>query len=230
MWWYILRDNNADPTPDPTFGIVGRELQDPLFDLTCPAGSNGAQGSASPSFSSSSTMNDSVIGAISNATSGFENATIADVNVSEALNVTGLSNATDSAFNLDLSSVMQSLPDILTSNPQLISRLPDIIAENAELVEHLLEINSREGYVTNIPNLDLPPVYVSLIANAIRQSEHRAVLDRLASDAGFENGTEGVIDTLGRSDGQNDGDGGDEGLFDMLGQAKDDGGEEACRE
>lgn len=229
MWWYILRDNNADPTPDPTFGIVGRELQDPLFDLTCPSGSNGAQGSASPS-SSSSAMNDSVIGIFSNATSGFENATIAGVNVSEALNVTELSNATDSALDLDMSSVMQNLPDILASNPQLISRLPDIIAENSELVERLLEINSREGYVTNIPNLDLPPVYVAIIANAIRQSEHRAVLDRLASDVGFENGIEGVIDTLGRSDGQNDGDGGDEGLFDMLGQAKDDGGEEACRE
>lgn len=229
MWWYILRDNNADPTPNPTFGIVGRELQDPLFDLTCPSGSNGAQGSASPS-SSSSAMNDSVIGIISNATSGFENATIAGVNVSEALNVTGLSNVTDSALDLDMPSIRQNLPDILASNPQLISRLPDIIAENAELVEHLLEINSREGYLTNIPNLDLPPVYVAIIANAIRQSEHRAVLDRLAGDAGFENGTEGVIDTLGRPDDQSEGEDGAEGLVDMLGQAKDADGEEACVE
>lgn len=159
---------------------------------------------------------------------GFENATIAGVNVSEALNVTEVSNVTESALNLDLSSIMQSLPDILASNPQLIGRLPDIIAEHSELVELLLEINSREGFVTNIPNLDLPPVYVAIIANAIRQCEHRAVLDRLASDAGFENGTEGVIDTLGRSEGQSEGDDGAEGLVDMLGLAKDDGGEEAC--
>lgn len=42
VWWYILRDNNASPAPDPSFGIVGIELEEPLFDLTCPAGSSGA--------------------------------------------------------------------------------------------------------------------------------------------------------------------------------------------
>jgi glucan endo-1,3-beta-D-glucosidase len=42
VWWYILRDNNGSPAPDPSFGIVGLELGDPLFDLTCPAGSSGA--------------------------------------------------------------------------------------------------------------------------------------------------------------------------------------------
>jgi glucan endo-1,3-beta-D-glucosidase len=38
VWWYILRDNN---------GIVGLELEEPLFDLTCPAGSSGAGETAS---------------------------------------------------------------------------------------------------------------------------------------------------------------------------------------
>ena len=42
VWWYILRDNNGSPAPDPSFGIVGLELEEPLFDLTCPAGSSGA--------------------------------------------------------------------------------------------------------------------------------------------------------------------------------------------
>jgi glucan endo-1,3-beta-D-glucosidase len=42
VWWYILRDNNGSPAPDPSFGIVGLDLEDPLFDLTCPAGSPGA--------------------------------------------------------------------------------------------------------------------------------------------------------------------------------------------
>jgi glucan endo-1,3-beta-D-glucosidase len=42
VWWYILRDNNGSPAPDPSFGIVGLELEEPLFDLTCPAGSPGA--------------------------------------------------------------------------------------------------------------------------------------------------------------------------------------------
>jgi glucan endo-1,3-beta-D-glucosidase len=48
VWWYILRDNNGSPAPDPSFGIVGLELEEPLFDLTCPAGSPGA-GEASSS-------------------------------------------------------------------------------------------------------------------------------------------------------------------------------------
>jgi glucan endo-1,3-beta-D-glucosidase len=48
VWWYILRDNNGSPAPDPSFGIVGLDLEEPLFDLTCPAGSPGA-GEASSS-------------------------------------------------------------------------------------------------------------------------------------------------------------------------------------
>jgi glucan endo-1,3-beta-D-glucosidase len=47
VWWYILRDNNGSPAPDPSFGIVGLELGEPLFDLTCPAGSSGASETAS---------------------------------------------------------------------------------------------------------------------------------------------------------------------------------------
>jgi glucan endo-1,3-beta-D-glucosidase len=47
VWWYILRDNNGVPAPDPSFGIVGLELGEPLFDLTCPAGSSGASETAS---------------------------------------------------------------------------------------------------------------------------------------------------------------------------------------
>lgn len=47
IWWYILRDNNASPAPNPSFGIVGLELGEPLFDLTCPAGSSGASESSS---------------------------------------------------------------------------------------------------------------------------------------------------------------------------------------
>lgn len=199
VWWYILRDNNAEPAPEPSFGIVGRELEEPLFDLTCPSGSNGAQESASPS--SPSITNDSVIDAISNATSVFNNVTIAGVSITEVLNITEISNATATAAtgptaNLDIASIVQNLPDIIVSNPQILSRLPDIIAENSGLIESLLEINQREGDVIKTLNLNLPSVYIAIIANAIRQSDSKAVLDRLASDAGFQNGIEGVIDTV----------------------------------
>lgn len=51
VWWYILRDNNAAPAPNPSFGIVGIGLEEPLFDLTCPAGSSGASTSAVPATS-----------------------------------------------------------------------------------------------------------------------------------------------------------------------------------
>ena len=37
VWWYILRDDNGSPAPDPSFGIVGIDLGEPLFDLSCPA-------------------------------------------------------------------------------------------------------------------------------------------------------------------------------------------------
>lgn len=47
VWWYILRDNNSSPAPDPSFGIVGLDLGEPLFNLTCPAGSPGASEPAS---------------------------------------------------------------------------------------------------------------------------------------------------------------------------------------
>ncbi|KAM0721917.1 hypothetical protein Q7P37_002842 [Cladosporium fusiforme] len=218
VWWYILRDNNADPNPDPSFGIVGRELNDPLFDLSCPSGSNGAQKSASPS--SPSATNDNTVGIISNATLGFNNVTIDGVNITEALNITDISNVTTTgaAIDLDLDSIMQNLPGIIASNPRLVNRLPDIIAENSELIERIIQLGIKEGYVWSIPDLSLPPVYVAIIANAIRQSEQRAELDRLASNAGFENGTEGVIDSLGGSEG----DGGAEGLIHILeGQVKD---------
>jgi len=46
VWWYILRDNNGSPAPNPSFGIVGLDLGEPLFDLTCPAGSSGASETA----------------------------------------------------------------------------------------------------------------------------------------------------------------------------------------
>jgi glucan endo-1,3-beta-D-glucosidase len=54
VWWYILRDNNGSPAPDPSFGIVGLELGEPLFDLTCPAGSSGASESGSSGTASAS--------------------------------------------------------------------------------------------------------------------------------------------------------------------------------
>jgi glucan endo-1,3-beta-D-glucosidase len=54
VWWYILRDNNGSPAPDPSFGIVGIDLGEPLFDLTCPAGSPGASETASEPASAQS--------------------------------------------------------------------------------------------------------------------------------------------------------------------------------
>jgi glucan endo-1,3-beta-D-glucosidase len=55
VWWYILRDNNGSPAPDPSFGIVGLDLEEPLFDLTCPAGSSGASETASAASASTET-------------------------------------------------------------------------------------------------------------------------------------------------------------------------------
>lgn len=51
VWWYILRDNNALPAPNPSFGIVGIDLEEPLFDLTCPAGSSSEAASIVPASS-----------------------------------------------------------------------------------------------------------------------------------------------------------------------------------
>ncbi|KAF2725649.1 glycoside hydrolase family 17 protein [Polychaeton citri CBS 116435] len=57
-FWYTLQDA-APGTPSPSFGIIPSDLSaDPLFDLTCPAGTNGrracgAGGSSSSSSSSS---------------------------------------------------------------------------------------------------------------------------------------------------------------------------------
>jgi glucan endo-1,3-beta-D-glucosidase len=56
VWWYILRDNNGSPAPDPSFGIIGLELGEPLFDLTCPAGSSGASETASSGTASAESV------------------------------------------------------------------------------------------------------------------------------------------------------------------------------
>ena len=51
-WWYTLQDAAPD-TPSPSFGIVGSALStQPLYNLTCPAGTNGAGASKSSSASS----------------------------------------------------------------------------------------------------------------------------------------------------------------------------------
>ncbi|KAI9659095.1 MAG: hypothetical protein M1821_002055 [Bathelium mastoideum] len=51
-WWYTLQDAAPD-TPSPSFGIVGSTLSNqPLYNLTCPTGTNGAsdQGSSGSSI------------------------------------------------------------------------------------------------------------------------------------------------------------------------------------
>ncbi|KAF2236360.1 glycoside hydrolase family 17 protein [Viridothelium virens] len=53
-WWFTLQDAAPD-TPSPSFGIVGSTLStQPIYNLTCPAGTNGASDQSSSGSSSAS--------------------------------------------------------------------------------------------------------------------------------------------------------------------------------
>jgi glucan endo-1,3-beta-D-glucosidase len=83
VWWYILRDNNGSPAPDPSFGIVGLDLGEPLFDLTCPAGSSGASETTSSGTASSGTASAE---SASTETASTEPASSAEDDVAETAN------------------------------------------------------------------------------------------------------------------------------------------------
>ena len=167
VWWYILRDNNAAPAPSPSFGVVGIDLEEPLFDLTCPAGSSGASTSAVPaanngtaSASSTPVTNDSVVAedstenetATSNGTASARSDSAASNDSTENENAT--SDETDldcddpEASPAEVKDTTQSSPPAAHSSqstssifsddmPEILKSLPAIVAANPSIIKKL---------------------------------------------------------------------------------------------
>lgn len=167
VWWYILRDNNAAPAPNPSFGIVGIGLEEPLFDLTCPAGSSGASTSAVPatsngtaSASSAPVTNDSVVSgnstenetATSNGTASASSEPVASndsIEDEKATNQeTDLDCAEPEAIPAEVKDTTQSSPPAAHSShstssifsddmPEILKSLPAIVAADPSIVKKL---------------------------------------------------------------------------------------------
>lgn len=167
VWWYILRDNNAAPAPDPSFGIVGIDLEEPLFDLTCPTGSSGASTSAVPaasngtaSASNAPVTNDSVVSenstenetATSNDTANASSEPLASNGSIEDENATDQGTDLDCAepeeSPADVKDTTQSSPPAANSSqstssifgddmPEILKSLPAIVAANPSIVKKL---------------------------------------------------------------------------------------------
>ena len=167
VWWYILRDNNAAPAPSPSFGIVGIDLEEPLFDLTCPAGSSGASASAVPATSNGTTSasstpvtNDSVVleestedeTATSNGTASTSSDPAASddstKNEEAASNETDLDCAEPEVGSAEVNNTTQSSPPAAHSSqstssifsddmPEILKSLPAIVAANPSIVKKL---------------------------------------------------------------------------------------------
>lgn len=187
VWWYILRDNNASPAPNPSFGIVGIDLEEPLFDLTCPAGSSGAATSNSPAAtngtaSASSTLiaNGTVASNIStenaNTTSERTNLSYTNqkANLTEASNTTDSSpptahssHSTSSIFNDNMPEILKSLPAIVAANPSIIKKLPSLLAANPDLMKQVDGLNFTEMAA----NYNVAPVYVDMLQDACKKAK-----------------------------------------------------------
>lgn len=187
MWWYILRDNNGSPAPDPSFGIVGIDLGEPLFDLSCPAQSNGA--STSESASSSATPSAANGTVLSNVTAEL-NDTSDGVVASSVANVTQAANTTAAVFDLDIPQIMQHLPSIVAANPHIVKDLPKILSEHPGLLEKVRGLNLTEV----AHKIDVPPVYVDMLKNAV--GDHEKEINKAASAAGIDDGADEINDLL----------------------------------
>jgi len=181
VWWYILRDNNAAPAPNPSFGIVGRDLEEPLFDLTCPAGSSGASTAAIPATANGTVIANGTVPANAttenvNVTSQRSNmsSTSQKANLTEALNTTEssphashFSHSTSSIFADDAPEVLKSLPAIVAANPSIIKKLPSLLAANPDLMKQVDGLNFTEMAA----EFNVAPVYVTMLQDAIKKAK-----------------------------------------------------------
>lgn len=175
VWWYILRDNNASPAPEPSFGIVGRDLGEPLFDLTCPSGSNGASESGASSTAngteaSGDAQDSSVAEDSLNTASTSSNASTAAETPSNASAPESTTSGTAATFDLDLPSIMKALPDIVAANPQIVKSLPDIVAAHPKLVKELGDKDLAEV----ASDLNVAPAYVDMVKDAIKEHKEKS--------------------------------------------------------
>jgi len=187
VWWYILRDNNSAPAPSPSFGIVGIDLEEPLFDLTCPAGSSGASAVAVPATANGTVIANGTLIANSTAASNVStenvNATAQRTNLSSAnqrANLTEASNTTQSAppashashstssiFAGNAPEVLKSLPAIVAANPSVIKKLPSLLAANPDLIKQVAGLNFTEMAA----EFNVAPIYVEMLQNAIEKAK-----------------------------------------------------------
>lgn len=188
VWWYILRDNNASPAPNPSFGIVGIDLEEPLFDLTCPAGSSGASASAVPATANGTANAGSTLvangTAVSNVSTENANATSQKTNLSYSnhkANLTEASNTTESSppaahsshstssiFSDDrMPEILKSLPAIVAANPSIIKKLPSLLAANPDLMKQVDGLNFTEMAA----EFNVAPVYVDMLKDACKKAK-----------------------------------------------------------
>lgn len=194
VWWYILRDNNAQPAPEPSFGIVGIDLEDPLFDLTCPSGSSGAgnsardttasdvvsdnvaspenvnvtglaEGAAAQGVNVTGLVNDTASAESVNATNLVDQATSGRVNLTEAVDSQDTPHSVASTFSKDMPAIMESLPAICAANPSTIKKLPDLIAANPALVKKVDDLDLKEM----ASKYNVAPIYVDMLKDAIEK-------------------------------------------------------------
>lgn len=210
VWWYILRDNNASPAPNPSFGIVGIDLEEPLFDLTCPAGSSGASASAVPATSNGTASTNSTLIANGTAVSkvSTENANITSektnlscanqrANLTEASNTTESSppaarssHSTSSIFSDDMPAILKSLPAIIAANPSIIKKLPSLLAANPDLMKQVDGLNFTEMAA----DFNVAPVYVDMLQDACKKAKKDHPTDVV-------DGAKGIVEILRNGDG-----------------------------
>jgi hypothetical protein len=189
------------PTPSPSFGIVGRDLEESLFDLTCPAGSSGASVPANANATLIANNNTAV--ASSSSISNLTNTTTQRTNfaspdrhanlTSSSSNNTHPSHAdhsTASVFTSNVPAILASLPAIVASNPSIIKKLPSLLAANPDLIAQVDGLNFTEMAV----QYNVAPVYVDMLRGAIKEAKKHHPKDVI-------NGAESIVAILRNGDG-----------------------------
>jgi hypothetical protein len=210
VWWYILRDNNSAPAPNPSFGIVGRDLEKPLFDLTCPAGSSGASAAAVPATVNNAVIangtlitNDTVVSNVSteNMSMTSQRTTLSaashKANLTEASNTTHTSPPTShrshsnsAIFAGNAPEVLKSLPAIVAANPSIIKKLPSLLAANPDLIKQVDGLN----FTQMAAEFNVAPVYVTMLQDAIEKAKKDRPKDVV-------HGAESIVQILRDGDG-----------------------------
>jgi glucan endo-1,3-beta-D-glucosidase len=202
-FWYILRDDNSSPAPSPSFGIVGRDLEEPLFDLTCPAGSSGASTAAAPATANGTAIangtlvanhtlvaNGSLIANVAmaailsaankNVTANLETSLPMPINITESTPPPSYAphRSTASIFNGDMPAILKALPAIVAADPSVIEKLPAILAANPDLIKQVDGLD----FTKMAAEYNVAPVYVDILKNAIKKVQQGG-LERPANGA-----------------------------------------------